>query len=195
MTGGLGADLGNARRPASARDELAGGLALAALIAATALAGWLFLANPQSPRELGSRLALGLSPDRHGAEMLAGSELLQRGARFSSMDEPTAEDAALAQRALLGARGHFARAVERAGSPEEAARARQAWGRADLELARWALRRGKGSGLLEGDDEDLFRWGLAYAREGLALDDLDPVTRADLEDLEEELEKELSFWR
>ena len=180
-------------RPVSA--DLKGAVSLVALALATPLAIWIFLANPRSTGELGSRLALGLSPDRFGAEMYAGSELLERGSRLSDMEDPTQRDAAAAQRALLSARGHFARALERAGSPEEAARARRAWGVADLQLARWSLARGKGGGLLEGDDEDLFRWGLAYAREALALDDLDPSTRAELEEVAETLEKELTFWR
>jgi len=187
-------DSARSARPASA--EVKGALALAVLLVATPLTLWVFLANPQSTAELGSRLALGLSPDRFGAEMYAGSELLRRGARFFEMEDPSDRDAALAQRALLSARGNFARAVERAGSAEEGARARRAWGSADLELARWALKRGKAGGLgLRGRDEDLFRWGLAYAREGLSLSDLDPETRADLEAVAEELEKELTFWR
>jgi hypothetical protein len=179
------------RRPSA--ESLTGVAWLAGLVVATPLTVWLFLTNPQSVGELGSRLALGLSPDRFSAEMFAGSELLERGGRFLHMEEPTDEAAALAQRELLRARGHFARAVERAGSAGEAARARSAWGQADLQLASWALRRGKGRGL-RGDDEDLFRWGLAYAREGLGLDDLDPQTRAQLRKIEHELEEELSFW-
>ena len=173
---------------------LRGAVSAAAVLVTTPLALWLFLANPQSAGDLGSRLALGISPDRFGAEMYAGAELLERGTRYFEMEDPSERAAVLAQRELLRGRGHFARAVERAGSPEEAARARRAWGTADLELARWALKRGKGGGLRD-DDEDLFRWGLAYAREGLALSDIDDATRADLERLAEELEKELTFWR
>ena len=184
------------RRAATGRaEDLKGALALAALMIATPLTAWLFLANPQTPGELGSRLALGLSPDRFGAEMYAGSELLERGSRFFLMEDPTDRDAAAAQQALLRARGHFARAVERAGSAEEGVRARQGWAEADLGLARWALARGKAGGLLNGDDEDLFRWGLAYAREALALSDLQPHTRAELERIKETLERELTFWR
>lgn len=174
--------------------DVPGILSLGALLVATGLTLWLFLANPQTPGELGSGFALRFSPDRFGAEMYAGSELLERGARFFEMEDPSSEDAALAQRGLLRARGHFARSVERAGSREEAVRARRSWGAADLQLARWALERGKGGGF-EGDDEDLFRWGLAYAREGLALADLDPATRAELVRVQSELEKELTFWR
>jgi hypothetical protein len=171
-----------------------GAAALGGLALATAATAWLFLANPETPGELGSRLALGLSPDRHGAEMFAGSQRLERAHSAFNLEEPTDEQAALAQREMLRARGHFARALERAGSEEEAVQARRAWGEADLVLARWALERGKG-GLLSGDDEDLFRWGLAYAREGLALSDLEPATRAELERTAEALERELSFWR
>lgn len=175
--------------------DLRGAIAVLALLLATPLTVWVFLANPQTARELGTRLALGLSPDRFGAELSAGSELLERGHRFFDVRDPTDRQAAEAQQMLLRARGHFARAVERAGSDEEAARARQGWAEADLALALWAFGRGKGGGLLEGDDEDLFRWGLAYAREGLALSDLDPSTREELEKIREKLEKELSFWR
>jgi hypothetical protein len=167
-----------------------GGLALG-----TALTIWLFAANPQSPADLGSRLALGLSPDRFGAELYRASELLTRADRFFEMRDPSDRDAVAVQRELLEARGGFARAVERAGSPEEAVRARRGWAEADLRLARWALARGKGGGLLEGDDEDLFRWGLAYAREGLGLSDLDPAARAALDEIRERLERELSLWR
>lgn len=169
-------------------------VSLAALVLATPVTLWLFLTNPQSATELRSRLALRLSPDRFGAEMYTGSELLARGARFFEMEEPTDRQAATAQRSLLAARGHFARAVERAGSPAEAVRARRGWAEADLQLARWALERGRGGGF-HGDDEDMFRWGLAYAREGLALSDLEPSMRAELEELAEKLEKELTFWR
>ena len=111
------------------------------------------------------------------------------------MEEPSERDAAVAQRDLLRARGHFARAVERAGSEAEAVRARRGWGEAALALARFAHERGKGGSLLEGDDEDVFRCGLAYAREGLALDDLDAGTRAALEEVERELERELAVRR
>ncbi len=168
---------------------------LGALALATALTLWLFAANPQSPADLGSRLALGLSPDRFGAELYRASELLARADRFFAMEKPSDRDAVTVQRDLLEARGRFARAVERAGTPGEAVRARQGWAEADLRLARWALARGKAGGLLEGDDEDLFRWGLAYAREGLGLSDVDPATRAGLEEMREKLDKELSFWR
>jgi hypothetical protein len=171
------------------------GLSLLALAGATVLTVWLFAANPQSPADLGSRLALGFSPDRFGAEVYRASELMHRADRFFDMENPSDRDAALVQRELLEARGGFARAVERAGTPEEGARARRGWAEADLRLARWALARGKGGGLLEGDDEDLFRWGLAYTREGLALSDVSPDTRGALEEIQRTLEKELTLWR
>lgn len=176
-------------------DTLRGALWVSTLALATALTVWLFAASPQSPADVGSRLALGLSPDRFGAEVYRGSELLERSDRFFEMEKPSDRDATLAQRELLEARGRFARAVERAGTPDEALRARRGWAEADLRLARWALARGKGGGLLEGDDEDLFRWGLAYTREGLALEGLEPATRAALEEIQRSLERELSFWR
>jgi hypothetical protein len=177
------------------RDTLKAAVALGTLALATALALWLFAANPQTPGELGSRLALRLSPDRFAAEIYRAEELLDHADRFFEMEKPTEQDAVSTQRALLEARGRFARAVERAGSAAEGARARRGWAEADLRLARWAFQRGKGGGLLEGDDEDLFRWGLAYAREGLALDDVDPGTRTDLDEIREKLERELTLWR
>ncbi|MBA2564255.1 MAG: hypothetical protein H0V09_02375 [Gemmatimonadetes bacterium] len=177
------------------RSEIGGALSLGALALATPLTIWLFVANPQSAGELGSRLALGLSPDRFGADMYAASERLAAGRRFFDMEDPSPEDAAAAQRELLRARGHFARAVERAGSPAEALRARNGWAEADLDLARWSLAHGKGRSVLRGDDEDLFRWGLAYAREGLALSGIEPATHAALVKAEKDLERELTFWR
>lgn len=111
------------------------------------------------------------------------------------MDHPWHEDAVVLQRELLRARGDFARAVERAGSAADAVHARRGWAAADLQLARWALERGKSRGLLEGDDEDLFRSGLAYAREGLSLADVDPSTSAELERVRAELERELATRR
>ncbi len=176
-------------------DSVRGALWLGALALATALTVWVFTANPQSAADLGSRLALGLSPDRYGAEVYRASELLEQAERFFEMEKPSDRAAVTAQRELLEARGGFARAVERAGTPDEALRARRGWAEADLRLARWALARGKGGGLLEGDDEDLFRWGLAYTREGLALEGLEPATRAALEEIQRRLERELSFWR
>jgi hypothetical protein len=165
-----------------------------ALAVATPLALWLFLANPATPGELGSRLALGLSPDRYAAEMYAGQELSRRGARFFELERPSDEEAALAQRALLEARARFERGAARAESEPDRARARDAWAQADLQLARWSLARGKGRGL-RNDNEDLFRWGLAYAREGLALPDVDEELRAELDEIRDRLERELTLWR
>ncbi|MFN2431732.1 MAG: hypothetical protein ABR599_02730 [Gemmatimonadota bacterium] len=172
-----------------------GAVTLGALLLATPATLWLFLANPQSPSELGSRLALGLSPDPYSAEMYAASELMERGRGFFAIEEPTDSEAGSARRWLLEARARFERAAARAGSAEEATRAREGWAGADLELARWGLRQGKGSGRWGTDDEDLFRWGLAYAREGLGLTGVSPELRAGLQDVEEELDGELSFWR
>lgn len=177
------------------KEDLGGALAAAALLLATPLTLWIFAANPPTAAALGSRLALGLSPDRFGAELRAGSELLERADRFFQAEDPPEEMAARVRQDLLRARAHFERAAGQAQGPEQAARARQGWGGADLRLARWALVQGKGGGLLRRDDEDLFRWGLAYAREGLALPDLDARTRAGLEELEDRLARELTWWR
>lgn len=167
----------------------------AAVILATPLTLWLFLANPQTPHELRSRLALGLSPDRYGAELGAGAERMERAGRFFGLEEPSDAQAEEARRLLLEARARFRSGVARAGGSAEEDRAREAWASADLQLARWALARGKGGGPLRTDDEDLFRWGLAYAREGLRLEGVTGETRERLRGVAEQLDEELSLWR
>ena len=115
--------------------------------------------------------------------------------RFFGLEEPSDVQAEEARRLLLEARARFRSAVARAGGPAEEDRAREAWASADLQLARWALARGKGGGPLRTDDEDLFRWGLAYAREGLRLEGVTGETRERLRGVAEQLDEELSLWR